>query len=324
MTADIVAAEGWANPVERTIAGLDAPAIVPAGAAAVAPGTEETWAMGGRWNMFPAVRDTAYPPGVLRVFDLAAPPEIIRVRDSTTATWLVVRGDQDTVPVAHRPGFAVRNAVTAAGLAGLAQGLPSGNGLILPRAARRSFGVTGDGSSWNGAALRYAVFMTVPGGEAGRGAVYEATAWGYYHSNNFPDPFGFALCWGDPVDPDLGITTTLGGPVTLDQTASPAVQSAAPARWRMHAMVHIYDGEAHGQVMLHLADRHGIATPNGTDPGVVVNQVNGANTYLGGPQFGPVPVETTRDQQFGIAAAMTKSGGGQLVATLGGWAWKSA
>ena len=162
--------EVWANPPEHRwdpaawpAITRAAPATVPAAHPAVAPGTQETWAMAGGWQLFPPVPAAeAYPPLVLRVTDPADPREVILVRDSRTAAWQVTRGDQGTWPVSHAAGFTVRNAITAAGMASLAQGVPSGNGLVLPGA-----GLTEPADRTGNAQLTVAS-LQVPGGEAGR------------------------------------------------------------------------------------------------------------------------------------------------------------
>ena len=177
--------ERWANPTVTAEPPV-APVTVPAGQAgfpAVVSGDVQTWPMAGGISWFPRANPGQYAPSVLRIFDLAAPTEIIRVLDNGTANWQVQRGDQGTTPVPHAAGFSVWNAVTAAGLAGLQQGVPSGNGLALPRAGR-----TG---SWLlpvtpiEAKCAYMVAgIGIPAGEAVRASVYEAVAWGFYHDNN--------------------------------------------------------------------------------------------------------------------------------------------
>ena len=179
--------EAWANPA-------NVPATVAAGAPAVPAGTGQAWVMGGGWAEFtPPADPAARPPVIFRVFDLNAPGEVILVTDSRTATWQVTRGDQGTTPADHAAGFAVHNVITRDGLANFAQGVPSGNGLVLPAAGRRA--VT-EGAFTN------EVFtvseLPVPAFEATPGSVYELLAFGYFWTGSGLQNLHAEITWNDP------------------------------------------------------------------------------------------------------------------------------
>ena len=233
---------------------------------------------------------------MLRVFDLTDPSEIILVRDSRTPVWQVTRGDQGTIPVAHDPGFEVYNAISAAGLGGFAQGVPSGHGLVLPHVAVRA------AATWQDAAWHDAVTLRVPGGEAGPGAVYEALVWGAWHSNNNPDQdWELAVWWGANQIGSNNFKWTW------------AVPAAAPARWRAHTLLNVFSGAAHANTLLTIANTN--AANAGMYNYMIGPAGSGANT---------VGITTATAQDFRVVVRQQQNGGGQLLSVLGGRAWKSA
>jgi hypothetical protein len=225
--------EQWANPAIP-------PCTVPAGAGAVAAGQPETWVMGGGWDWFAGLADPAAdPPELFRVIDLTDPAEIILVRDTTAAPdWQVTRGDLGTTPVAHRPGFQVHNIVADMGLAHLAQGVPSGNGLALPAAGRRA------AASFAPNAVPSVVLdLPVPAGEAVPGSVYELIAWGYYIPGTSTILRADVLWTGSPDSFGFTQPTFTGLPGYV----------AGNNRWRAHGLINFYAGQlAHGSVLLQL------------------------------------------------------------------------
>jgi hypothetical protein len=301
--------EAWANPPEFAN-GSAGPATVAAPHPAVPPGTIETWVMSGGWGTFPQVSPGGVPE-LLRIFDLRAPGEIIRVTDSRTAAWQVVRGDQGTAPLDHAAGFAVYNAVTAAGLSSLAQGVESGFGVVLPDAAPRTYPPAG---LWKDALPHDVAWLEVPPGEAQPGAVYEALAWGWYHTNGFTlQTFYVGMNWG-------GVNT--GGAVLAYCPMTTAggwnVPANNVARWRLHGLVNIFTGSRAGaNLILTISDR-GNAVP-------VPDNTNLPRTFMAG-QPGPVIIaaDMPAGQRFRIWAQQTLNGGGQEFACQGGKAWKAA
>lgn len=288
--------ERWADPPEHT--GAD-PATVPAGAPATAG--DQPWVMAGGWNLFPPVPVPGLnPPQILRIVDQADPSEIILVRDSRTATWQVTRGDQGTTPVAHLPGFAVRNAVTAAGLSALAQGVPSGNGLLLPRAGRSTW------QTWIDNAEHDVASLPVPAGEAVPGSTYEAMAWGSYATNNAAGRvLGVILRWG-------------GIAIGSNDFPVAAVPNGGDARWRVQSVINILAGpRAHATSMVMIADRLGVDLAQTPD------------TYLLGPadaegSDSTRAIVTNADVTFRLTLSRPGTPINQTLLVLGSRIWKAA
>ena len=88
------------------------------GTSAPAGGTSETWTVASP-GAFPTASSTASRPTTFHVADTAFPAEVIAVTDTTGATWTVTRGAEGSTPVAHPPGFSVKQVVTAGVLASL-------------------------------------------------------------------------------------------------------------------------------------------------------------------------------------------------------------
>ena len=207
--------EAWANA-------QTAEATVTAGGTAPVAGPE-TWTMGGGFAQFPQADPALIPPSLFRVYDRDAPAEAILVTDTVTApgAWQVTRGDQGTPALTHAPGFTVLSLLSPAGLAALAAGVPSRNGLDLPAA-----GLTGR-QNWNDQNVRHTLArLPVPGGEAVPGSVYEASAWGVHVTRTgVTTSPRFGLDW----DVQLAAAT-----FTVPTTASNQI-----ARWKVHAVVSI-------------------------------------------------------------------------------------
>jgi hypothetical protein len=303
--------ERWANPPETAVAS-PGPATVPAGDAAV--GGPRAWAMAGGWTLFPRVGPAnAYPPEVLRIFDPDAPSEIIRVTDSRTANWAVVRGDQGTTPVAHAPGFAVYNAISAAGIGGLAQGVRSGNGIRMP-----SLTIPARWFSYTAALPNGLVGLNVPAGEAGPGAVYEAVAWGHYHTNGTVNrTFEVGIEWGLSAP----LLPALAGRVTMNW----ATAANDVARWRCHGIVNHFAGSvAHGSMALNLAQNGTVDNTNpATQPRTFLLGSVGAGGLLDGANAS-VPVSVATSQRFRIWAVIGPVDNAGTLVVQGGRAWKAA
>ena len=214
--------EAWTNP--PLVAATVTP---PGGTTAPAPGTVETWTMAGGFASFPQAIAATVPPSIFRVYDRDQPAEPMLVTQTAGATWTVTRGDQGTPTVAHAPGFEVLSLISPAGLAGLAAGLPSRNGLVLPAASR-----TGLPQQWNndGVGIRHTLAsLLVPGGEAVAGSVYEATAWGKHITRTGADTFPrFGVNWG--------ATPIGGGPASFTTLRTPANEQS---RWKVHTLISI-------------------------------------------------------------------------------------
>ena len=204
-------------------------------------------------------------------------------------------GDLGTVPVQHRAGFAVYNAISAAGLGTLAQGVPSGNGLVLPGAARTT------SVTWKDNANHEVAGIDVPGGEAGQGALYELLAWGLYHDNNnaVPQDFTVGVWWG---------AVSFGVPHNFKWGDHQL--PTAPARWRIHAIANVLGtSEAHASTLATFARQNPVN--------------NTVRSYLLGPPDA-VAVGLTTDQRFRVMIQQNQNGGGQMLTVLGSRGWKSA
>ena len=312
--------ERWANPPEH---GPFPPATVPAAKTAAAAGDMETWVIAGGWAQFPAVDDTARYPGVLRIYDRAAPSEIIRVRRNPGATWEVTRGDQGTTPVAHAAGFTIANAVTSAGLRALARAVPSGNGLVLPAA---NIGTI----TWAGNTESDIARLRVPAGEAVPGSVYEAFAWGTYHTNNFPfdtRTIVYRIRWGPE---QIG---------SYEFHFPWQVPAGDDGRFRIRATVNIQDGSrAACSAVLQIAERNGVDLDlpythtylMGPVPGYPAGTasapgVKGDSGYPGADLAdGSVFVTTNADVDFRLTYQNLDNGGGMFQRVLASRVWRVA
>jgi hypothetical protein len=235
--------EEWANPPWTDLA------MVPAGAAGfplVQPGDVETWQLEGGWPLLPSAVPGSFPPSQFRIFDLFDPSEIILVTATAGPDWLVTRGDGGTVPVAHRPGFAVHNVITGPGLAGLAQGVPSGNGLVLPAGGRAA--VSPPGIANNGAWVKVASLpipnlpmgtdLTPDQYEANPGAVYELLAWGHWWTGGPVQNVSVEFHWETIGAQVIGLNTW---PITPPTWPTPPIGTAAlPCQWRLHSLLQFY------------------------------------------------------------------------------------
>lgn len=301
--------ETWANPPVL-------PATVPAGAAVVPAGTPEVWAMtGGHASFAPPADPDADPPVIFRVFDLHDTSEIVLVTDSRTPAWQVVRGDQGTTPVAHRPGFQVHNVITGPGLGGFAQGVPSGNGLVLPAAGRRA---VVEGCFTN--ELFTVSSLPVPAGEAIPGSMWELTAFGYYWTGGGDQRMRAELSWNAPAKVILaqhewqliGGTGGFGPPIVPGAPANIAQNTGVP--WRLHGLLTFYDAApatpASGSLLVELA--------YSTDPTVQHLDLLAGDTTPAG-----LPVSTTVDASAQMALQLPPNGGGGRVFVQGGKAWRA-
>jgi hypothetical protein len=305
--------ETWANPAVI-------PATVPAGAAAVPAGTPERWDMAGGWAQFPAASAAAWPPVKFRIFDLNNPPEIILVETTAGPAWDVIRGDAGTTPVDHPPGFAVHNVITGPGMANLAQGVPSGNGLVLPAAGRRA---AAEGAL--AAELFPVAALPVPAFEATPGSVYELLAFGYFWTGGGTQNLHAELTWTGAAPLAAGTWQLIpnppgivpGNPANVPPRNPPGA-AAGPdqsARWRAHGLISFYGGAgpatfASGSLLLQLGDSIGPATQH-------LDLIAGDTTPAG------VPVATTGPAAAQMALQLVNNGGGGRIFVTGGKAWRA-
>ena len=119
------------------------------GTSAPAGGTSETWAVASP-GVFPAAASTASRPTTFHVADTAFPAEVIAVTDTSGAIWTVTRGAEGSTPVAHSPGFSVKQVVTAGVLATLRDAAAVFN-------VKTEFLAAGDGVTVDSAAFNTAV-----------------------------------------------------------------------------------------------------------------------------------------------------------------------
>lgn len=86
--------------------------VTSGGTDAPAAGTTQTWTVASS-AAFPAASSAAGPPTQFHVADPLLPGEVIAVTDASGTSWIVTRGAEGTVPVAHAAGFSVEQVVTA-------------------------------------------------------------------------------------------------------------------------------------------------------------------------------------------------------------------
>jgi hypothetical protein len=302
-------AERWANPAWRN------PVTVPAGAAAVAAGTDQWWELAGGWGGWPGL-----PPGgraIMRVHDPHLPGEVIRAIELTAAGELrVIRGDQGTTPAAHPPGFRLENVITPAGLRARVHGLPSGNGVIIrdpdpapppwPAGGMMSFTPV---QTWTGAqtiAERPTAGLVIRPGEAGPGAIYEAVAFGYVSASGG----GQTVSFGPRVS-----GTGIGlGTWTIAFGTGPA---NAACRWRMHGWLAIHDGPVVcDSTEVELAERNDA----GAVPPATVN--NPRVFVIATPGLG-TPVDLTVPVTWNLVARLNQAVPSSIT-VQGGRAWRCA
>lgn len=165
-------------------ANLPQTAVTSGGTTAPASGTTETWTVASPAS-FPAANSGATPPTRFHVADIAANSEIIAVTNVSGTTWTVTRGSENTVPVAHAPGFTVYQVVTAGALGGFLQSAQNLSDVASTSAAYNTLSpmtTTGDleYESGAGAAARLAgntsATMAVLS-QTGTGTVSAAPAW---------------------------------------------------------------------------------------------------------------------------------------------------
>ena len=105
-----MAEEVYANDAETVVS--------VGGTSAAAGGSAETWIVATP-GAFPAASSTAPRPTTFHVADPAFPAEVVAVTDTSGPSWTVIRGAEGSTPVAHSPGFTVKQVVTAEVLASL-------------------------------------------------------------------------------------------------------------------------------------------------------------------------------------------------------------
>lgn len=142
---------------------------VPSGGTdAPAAGTQETWTVTSS-APFPAASSSATPPTQFHVADPQAPTELITVVNVSGTTWTVVRGAENTTPVAHTAGFTVQQVVTAGVFGGFYQ-----NGAGGPLTVNGNF--TAQGTVTAKAVIAGGVPTVAAGAAAGTGATVTGLA----------------------------------------------------------------------------------------------------------------------------------------------------
>jgi hypothetical protein len=116
------------------------------------------------------------------VSDPALPSELIQVTNVSGTTWTVLRGVENTTPVAHTTGFTIKQVVSAGWLNAAKLGTPlggpsttepvlfgqpDGSIVVLPLSY---YGITGDDGTWINQAFNF--FPSITGGSASYGGSY--------------------------------------------------------------------------------------------------------------------------------------------------------
>jgi parallel beta-helix repeat protein len=128
----------------------DAQTVITSGGTSAPPGgTSETWTVASP-GAFPTASSAAARPTTFHVVDTAFPTEIIAVTNTSGGSWTVIRGAEGSTPIAHSPGFAVKQAITAGVLANLRDAAAVFN-------VRTEFLAAGDGVTIDSAAFSHAV-----------------------------------------------------------------------------------------------------------------------------------------------------------------------
>lgn len=335
-----VYAESWANPPE-----IPATVLTPA-ASGPAPGTPATWMMSGGYQALGAADPTASPPALFRVYDRHNPAEAIRVTDTRAdPLWQVIRGDQGTPVVDHAAGFEVQPLISAAGLDGRAPGVPSGNGLLLPGicsyfATPARSENTGWWSCWppddTSVNPKRWGGLLVPDGEAVPGSVYEATAWGTFHTVHpttgvamTGTGLSFGMWWLDATTPQAALPASLGNANIGNLDAVPLnplpAQSgnAYQARWRIHGVLSITgDNLGYVNLAVHLSLTNAFDV---NQPPTALLPFKPPVRYMiggsGNPVVAPTPIVTTGPRLFTVMFEKTVWGSATC---LGGKTWRAA
>lgn len=128
----------------------DAQTVVNSGGTSAPPGgTSEMWTVASP-GVFPTASSAAPRPTTFHVADTAFPAEVIAVTNTSGGTWTVTRGAEGSTPIAHSPGFVVKQAITAGILANLRDAAAVFN-------VKTEFLAAGDGVTVDSAAFNNAV-----------------------------------------------------------------------------------------------------------------------------------------------------------------------
>jgi hypothetical protein len=283
--------------IERWPGPASVPVTVAEAAAAVPPGTAELWTIGGGIGEWP---DFGPADGqLMRVYDVEQPGgEVIRVNGRAGAQWLVIRGDQGTTPTAHPAGFEIIGCLSAGGLGTLAQGVPSGNGLVIQTGTHAS-------QEWNTLPERRLVGMEVPANEAAQGALYQAVAFGFITvvGNNLPSDIRtveYGQRWTAATPQNVGAHTC-----TIDPRY-PVPTSGGECRWRLDAWVAIHAATLCGSVRV--MQQH------------TFDALYDQEFYLFGPTNTGQPVDLAADAEYFLFARLPAAATFRL---LGGRAWRA-
>lgn len=128
----------------------DAQTVVNSGGTSAPPGgTSEMWTVASP-GVFPTASSAAPRPTIFHVADTAFPTEVIAVTNTSGGNWTVTRGAEGSTPIAHSPGFVVKQAITAGILASLRDAAAVFN-------VKTEFLAAGDGVTVDSAAFNNAV-----------------------------------------------------------------------------------------------------------------------------------------------------------------------
>lgn len=116
--------------------------VTTGGTGAPATGSSEQWTVASS-SAFPTASVSATPSTGFNVADTANTSEIIAVTAITGAVWGVIRGAENTTPVAHSAGFGITQVVSANDYAGFGQLTETGSTVASTIAASTALGTIG-------------------------------------------------------------------------------------------------------------------------------------------------------------------------------------
>jgi hypothetical protein len=283
--------------VERWPSALTGRVWSPGFAGTGGQGIIETWTLAGAYLAWPDFPENSGQ--LMRVYDPQLPQEIIRVLGHVTgSTYRVMRADQGSTPVQHPAGFELTPCLSAESIGALAQGVPSGNGLVLP-AANGVLAI----QSWTDTARRRLVGLTVPANEAAQGALYQATVFGWVDIgiNGGPKNVEFGQTWGP------GNGTTIG---FNNWTINRGATQGRECRYRLDCWLQIHNGVACASTRL-------------MQQITVDASVWDTNCYLVGPVNTGTGINVTAAADYTVYGIMT-GGPAATFYLIGGRAWRAA
>ena len=205
----------------------------------------------------------------------------------------------------------MHNVITGPGLDGFAQGVPSGNGLVLPAAGR--WAVTLPGAADLGAKVPVAT-LGVPAFEATPGSLYELLAFGYFWTGGGTQNLEAWIEWTGAAPLAHGLWLLIPNGIVAG-TANVG-SSAAPCRWRMHGLVNFHgNGPATGaaaSILLQL----------GVSNTITVQHLDLLQGEVP-PAVTSIPVTTTANGSLSMSLALPNNVTGGSIFATGGKAWRA-